>query len=361
MTVRLPSMLVAVGFLLAACAPGGAAPSASAPAAATAAPARAAPTSGPAPAAAAPVERQVIRYGHNPILAGAPLYLALERGYFVEQGFDVELTPFDSGALMIAPASAGQLEVITGVASPSLFNALARDVGLKGIAAVSYSETTLVVRKELVDSGQVKTLADLKGRRVSFNVEGSPVDYQLRNTFFKEGLTLQDVDVLRVSNTDTGAALSNGAIDAGVASDPLPVLIENRGIGVRFLSTKDYIGRQIGGILVVGPSMLSRGDATNTRFLVGFLKGVRDYLAAIHADRVTDPAALENISKWTNVPADVIAQVSTPGSEPNGRIDLPELIRQQDFWEREGLVPTKADLAQFVETRYLEAALQQVR
>ena len=98
MTVRLPSMLVAVGFLLAACAPGAAAPSASAPpAAATAAPARAAPTSGPAPAAAAPVERQVIRYGHNPILAGAPLYLALERGYFAEQGFDMELTPFDSG------------------------------------------------------------------------------------------------------------------------------------------------------------------------------------------------------------------------------------------------------------------------
>ena len=56
----------------------------------------------------------------------------------------------------------------------------------------------------------------MSSRRVSFNVEGSPVDYQLRNTFFKEGLTLQDVDVLRVSNTDTGAALSNSAIDAGV-------------------------------------------------------------------------------------------------------------------------------------------------
>ena len=84
-------------------------------------------------------------------------------------------------------------------------------------------------------------------------------------------------------------------------------------------------------------------------------------LAAIHDDRVTDPTALENISKWTNVPADVIAQVSSPGAEPNGRIDLPELTRQQDFWEREGLVPTKADLAQFVETRYLEAALQQTR
>ena len=56
------------------------------------------------------------------------MYLAQERGYFAEQGFAVEFTPFDSGALMVAPVAAGQLDAMAAVPGPSLFNALARDV-----------------------------------------------------------------------------------------------------------------------------------------------------------------------------------------------------------------------------------------
>src|SRR5215204_3000200 len=38
-----------------------------------------------APAAAAARERQSLKYGYNPILPGAPEFIAQERGYFAEQ------------------------------------------------------------------------------------------------------------------------------------------------------------------------------------------------------------------------------------------------------------------------------------
>jgi NitT/TauT family transport system substrate-binding protein len=41
-----------------------------------------------------------IRVGYVPVIA--PIYIAYEKGYFKEQGLDVELIQFDSGAKMVA-------------------------------------------------------------------------------------------------------------------------------------------------------------------------------------------------------------------------------------------------------------------
>jgi NitT/TauT family transport system substrate-binding protein len=333
-----------------------------APAAAPAPPTAPAAPPSPAPAgAASPLpERQTIKYGYNPILSGAPVFIAQERGYFAEQGLEMEFTPFDSAALMVAPLSAGQLDAIPAVPSPSLFNALVREITMKAVAAQSWSGTMLMVRKELVDSGQVRSLADLRGKRVSFNVEGSPVDYTLRNAFYKQGLSLQDVEVQRIVNTDLAAALANAAVDAGVVPEPLPTLIENRGIGVRF-DVQELVGRQTGSVIAIGPSLLNRPETVTVRFLIAYLRGLREYLASLKEGKVADPQVLEILSKWTRIPVETIAQATASGAPADGRIDLEDLNRQQDFWEREGLVPVKADLSRFVDYRYLEAALAQLR
>ncbi|HZR98042.1 MAG TPA: ABC transporter substrate-binding protein [Chloroflexota bacterium] len=355
---RLPARLALTLLgLVAACSSPAAAPAKPAaptagtqpPAAAAQAPAQAAPS--------APAERQTVQAGYLSILAGTPVFIAEDRGYFAEQGFTVQYTPFDSGALMVAPLAAGQLDIIPAVPSPSLFNALARGLPMQAVAIQSSASTSaLMVRKELWDSGEVRTLPDLRGRRVSFNVEGSPVDYALRNGFQKYGLSLQDVEVQRVSNTDTAPALANGATDAGILPEPGPVLIETRGIGVRLMEASDMVGDQTGSMLTIGPSMTARGDAVITRYLAAYLRGLRDTTAAIKDNHLTDPDVLAIVGKWTNLPADTISKAVTLPVDVNGRIDLDDVIRQQEFWVREGLVPTPVDLRQFVDYQYVDAA-----
>ncbi|HLH27095.1 MAG TPA: ABC transporter substrate-binding protein [Chloroflexota bacterium] len=355
MVARATCLLVVV--LLAACSGGSDAARSSAPAPSAVGATDANAASGAAAGAAPPAApaRQVIKYGSNPILTGAPLYLANDRGYFAEQGIELDYTPFDSGALAVAPTSAGQLDMTQSPPSPSYFNALARGVALTGIAATSYAETILLVRQPLLDSGEVRSVADLRGRRVSFNVEGSPIDYALRNMLPKEGVSLQEVEIQRLTNSDLPAALANGAVDAGAVSDPLP--IERSGIGRRIRSSNDVLGKLSGSTLVIGPSMRARAAEVGVRFLVAYLKGLRDYRAALQNNRVVEPEVIEILSRWTHVPADAIAQSTAADLVPNGRIDLDDLNRQQDFWVREGLVPTRVDLAQFVDYHYLDAAL----
>ena len=75
--------------------------------------------------------RGVLRVGFVPLIDAAPLIAAADLGYFAEEGLEVEYNLFDSGARMVAPLAAGQLDVGQGSHSAGLFNALATGVELK--------------------------------------------------------------------------------------------------------------------------------------------------------------------------------------------------------------------------------------
>src|SRR5829696_5607579 len=110
--------------LLAACAPAVPGAAVARPAAPTAAPTvGAAPQAAVEPPSAGPTTLQV---GVTRTLSEAGQWIALERGYFQEQGIAVEFTQFDSAARMIAPLGSGQLAVGSGAISAGLFNAIAR-------------------------------------------------------------------------------------------------------------------------------------------------------------------------------------------------------------------------------------------
>jgi NitT/TauT family transport system substrate-binding protein len=262
---------------------------------------------------------------------------------------------------MVSSVAAGQIDVIFGVPGPSLFNALARDVPIRAVALLGNSGTSLMLRKELADSGQIQSLHDLKGRRISFNVEGSPVDYTARNAFLKAGLTLNNFQFERVANTDLAPALANGAVDAGVAPEPIPVLIETRGIGVRFGDVQRSIGRQVAAMMSIGPSMLNRGDGPTQRFLIAYVRAMREYVAAHQGDKLVDPQVLAIMSQWTKLPTEVLAQAINESLPTDAHIDVQDVGNQQEFWVREGLVPQRADLSAFVDHKYLDVALAQLR
>jgi ABC-type nitrate/sulfonate/bicarbonate transport system substrate-binding protein len=247
------------------------------------------------------------------------------------------------------------------VPGPALFNALSRGVDLKLLMANSYSDGYLMVRKELVDSGGLQTWGDLRGRRVSFHVEGSSADYILRDAFYRNGLTLQDVEVQRLGNRDIPPALANGAVDAAVAPEPVPVAVEAQGTAVRWSILRDVVGLHVASSLLAGPSLLSRGEGPVTRLVTAVIQGQREFNAGIQNGKVTDSGIREILSKWTNLPSQTIALTTVIEGPPNGRIDLDDLELQQDFWLGEGLRLERLDLGKFVESKYVDAAVANLR
>src|SRR5215470_14402289 len=125
---------------------------------------------------------ETVKLGDLAAISNVAIYIAIEKGFFKEQGINTEISNFDSAAKMVPALVAGELEVSVGSASAGLFNAVAekapfRIVADKGQAREGYGFSLLAVRKDLVDSGQVKTFKDLKGKKIAILAKGNVQHY----------------------------------------------------------------------------------------------------------------------------------------------------------------------------------------
>src|SRR3990170_7283113 len=78
-----------------------------------------------------------VDYGTLELFSDMPVYIALEKGYFKEQGLELKLHPFAGGGPMMAPMAAGQVQAGNSGISIGLFNGIARDMSLMLVASTA--------------------------------------------------------------------------------------------------------------------------------------------------------------------------------------------------------------------------------
>ena len=142
----------------------------------------------------------------------ATLIVGQEKGFFAEAGLEVE---------MIAPAdpndppklvAAGKVDLAISY-QPQLHVQVDQGLPLRRIATlVSTPLNSLVV---LAD-GPIKSIADLKGRKIGFSVGGFE-DALLAAMLNKVGLSLKDVTLINV-NFSLSPALISGQVDAVIGA-----------------------------------------------------------------------------------------------------------------------------------------------
>jgi putative hydroxymethylpyrimidine transport system substrate-binding protein len=140
----------------------------------------------------------------------AALIIARDKGYFAKQNLEVTLiAPADPSAPPKLVA-AGQAELAVSY-QPQLHLFASEGLPLVRVGAlVAQPLNTLIV----LEDGPVKTLADLKGRKVGFSVGGFE-DALLATMLEGAGLTLKDVTLINV-NFNLSTALMSGQVDAVV-------------------------------------------------------------------------------------------------------------------------------------------------
>src|SRR6478752_4819706 len=96
-----------------------------------------------------------VKLGMIGSVGDAPIYYALDKGYFAEADIKLELEPMGSLAKQIAPLSTGELDAGCGAISAGLYNAVNRAIPMKVVAdkgrnAPGYGYNSIIVRKDLV-------------------------------------------------------------------------------------------------------------------------------------------------------------------------------------------------------------------
>src|SRR5256885_8217670 len=110
-------------------------------------------------------ELDEVKIGTPLTISDAPIIIAEHKGYCREQGIRTSVINLVTGSQMVAPLGTGQIDIAAAATSAGLFNSAARGIGLKIVAdkgsnLPGYAYVSLLVRKELVDSGKFTTRSE---------------------------------------------------------------------------------------------------------------------------------------------------------------------------------------------------------
>jgi NitT/TauT family transport system substrate-binding protein len=295
-------------------------------------------------------------------ISDAGIYLALEKGYFKDQNIELEQINFDSAARMIAPLGQDQIDVAAGATSAGFFNAFNRQIPIKIVADKGSQPPgrgyeALVVRKDLVDSGKVKDVKDLKGLKVAVGAKDITDDHVLSVALEKAGLAFKDIDLNEVPFPSHVTALANKSIDAAWALEPFVATIVKQGTGVRLKGGDEVIPNEQTANVLYGPAF-AKTDAAK-RWMVAYLKGVRDFNDALDKGKNRDEVVglLQKVAKLDDA---TVKLMVWPGLDGNGKIYTDRLDADQDFYVKEGLQKQKVDIKEVIDTSFLEAAIKEL-
>ncbi|HEX7970302.1 MAG TPA: ABC transporter substrate-binding protein [Stellaceae bacterium] len=321
-------------------------------------------------ARASHAEGKLVRVGVNGVISDGPLFIAERKGYFAQQGIAVKFVAFDSGPKMVAPLGAGQLEVGAGAASAGLFNAAARGIGVKivadkGSTTPTYSYMPLLIRKDLVDQGKVRTYADLKGLKLAEAGRGGSPGSTLNEALKRGGLAYGDVQhVHNLGYPQQVVALANGAIDGAITTEPSVTQAVEKGVAMRFSGPDLYPNQQIA-VLLYGADFAKNEPDLAAKFMVAYLRGVRFFDEAITGGRFAGPNAAEVIDilvqDTSTKDKALYKSMIANGCDPDGFVNVASLEKDLAFYKAQGYIEGEgAGVGDLVDHRFVERALESI-
>lgn len=365
------ALVLGLLLTLAGCAPA-AAPTAVPTKAPAASPTTAAatPTSAPPKAAAttpaAPPSKQVtLKFGSIQSVSDAGVYIAMDKGYFQEQGITIEVNNFRTVADLIAPFGTGQLDVIATPLSTALLASAERGVEMKiaadkGQSLPKWEFAWIVLRKDLADSGQVKTPADLKGMRIAIPSPGSLGDQTVQIMLEQAGLKPGDATVDVLPFTDQASAFGNKGIAASYTVEPYIATGVQQGFSVKWIPNSQFFnGRAETATIIYGPSIFKDQDL-GRRFMIAFLRGVRDYNKAFTTKEGREQV-VSILTKYSTVKdAKLYDVMEMPYLDPNGTPDKPSMDAQYKWFVSKGLYTGKKTFDDITDLSFSQYATQQL-
>jgi NitT/TauT family transport system substrate-binding protein len=220
---------------------------------------------------------------------------------------------------------------------------------------------SIIVRADLVDSGAVKTPADLKGRAIAAGPNPGQYPQILLSKALERGnLKIADVTVRYLPFPEALAALGTKAIDGSFMMEPLTTEARRKNVA-RVLVPAGAVdpGAELS-IVLYSPAFAKNTDVA-TRYMIGFLEGVRDYQDAFFSKKHRD-ATIAILTQHTILKDPKAWMEAIPqNTDPNGHINVANLRQQAEFYKAQGTLSGKIpELAKFVDMRFAEAAVKKI-
>lgn len=176
-----------------------------------------------------------IAVGGSACLCYLPTVLAEQLGEYKKAGLTVELVDFKGGSQALTAVLGGSADVVSGYFDHCV-NLAAKNQPLQAFVVYDrYPGLTLVVSPK--QTGAIKSVKDLAGKRIGVSAPGSSTDYFLKFILKKNGVDPNGVGIIGIGLGATAvAAMEQGSVDAAVMLDPAVTLLQGKNKVLTILS-----------------------------------------------------------------------------------------------------------------------------
>ncbi len=307
----------------------------------------------------------VLRIGLLHTLSPAPLYIAMERGYFRDEGLDASFRFFEAAQPIAAAAVSGDIDVGITALTGGFFSLAGRGT-LKVIAGglheqPGYEGTAILASRKAYDAG-LTAAARLAGHSFGITQFGSSFHYMAGRIAEREGFALKELTLRPLQGIgNMVAAVRTGQVDATMAvasmARPLEASGEARIIGW----AGDLVPYQITAVFAPSRMLDARPD-TLRRFIRAYRRGVADYRDGFLR---LDPAGKPVRDAKTAALIPFIQKYVYAG-DPDGprkieegvgyydedaRLDVEDVAAQLRWFTGQGLVKGQIEPADVIDTR----------
>lgn len=184
-----------------------------------------------------------------------PFYVAQHKGYFKDQGIEVELVPYVGGHLCFQALTKGEVDLATTSDSVIMFNSFDRgDFSILSSFVESDNDIKVISPASL----GIREPGQLRGRRIGV-IHNTASEFFLHSLLLISGIPPQNVELISLRPDEMATALLDGQIDAASVwepyayealqqSAPPPNIINARGmytLSFNLVSMRSQISKQL--------------------------------------------------------------------------------------------------------------------
>lgn len=164
--------------------------------------------------------------GGKALLYYLPLTIAERKGFFKEQGLDVEIQDFSGGARSLQALVGGSVDVVTGAYEHTI-RMQAKGQDIRAVIELGrFPAIAVAVKKDR----KWNSPADFKGMKIGVTAPGSSTNMLMNFVMARAGLSPSDASFIGIGSAQSAlAAMQKGEIDAVSHLEPVLSFLERAG------------------------------------------------------------------------------------------------------------------------------------
>lgn len=310
-------------------------------------------------------EKISVQIGMLKLTSSAPLFIAIEKGFFEEENIDATAKWFEAAQPIAVATAGGSVDVgATGITA-SLYNMVAGGQKLwivadKGREQKGYSSSALLVPND----SDITKLEDLKGKKIGITQTGSTFHYMTGRILENHNVSLDEVELVPL-NSIKGLmeSLKSKQVEAVILNEPNISTVVDEGYGKVITQIGDEMDYQTSG-LFFSPEFMENKEVA-VRFLKAYEKATRYYYDAVLTKKDGNLVPGKNydeviniIAKYTDQEPELIKK-GLPFMDRDGKLLDTDIQTQIDWYAKEKLIDKAIDSKEIVNTELLEKAMKE--